>query len=100
MRPILKNLLCDIKNWAPLDTKEKYQYPGWHGSTVGNVLYYTDNVKSLPQYSEPHFLWSDIQLIMSKSSTTKNRFTVNINSTEEYLQYSFGCRTVRKMWRV
>ena len=70
--PILKNLLCSTENWVPLDTKERYQYPGWHSSSVGNVLYYTDNVKSMPYYNDPHFLWSDIQL--SKTSTTKNKY--------------------------
>ena len=24
---------------GPLDTRERYQYPGWHSSSVGNVLY-------------------------------------------------------------
>ena len=93
--PILKDLLCRTENWAPLDTKEKYQYPGWHNSSIGNVLYYTDNVKSLPQYSESHFLWSDIQL--NKTSTTKNKFTIQINSKEENLQYWLShCNGVKK----
>ena len=93
--PILKNLLCGTENWLPLDTKEIYQYPGWHSSSAGNVLYYTDNVKSLPQYSEPHFMWSDIQ--MSKTSTTKNKFKLQINSKEENLQYCLShCNGVKK----
>ena len=93
--PILKDLLCRTENWAPIDTKEKYQYPGWHNSSIGNVLYYTDNVKSLPQYSELYFLWSDIQL--SKTSTTKNKFTIQINSKEENLQYWLShCNGVKK----
>ena len=53
--PILKNLLCSTENWVPLDTKKRYQYPGWHSSSVGNVLYYTDNVKSMPHYNDLHF---------------------------------------------
>ena len=34
---ILKNLLCSTENWVPLDTKERYQYPGLHSSSAGNV---------------------------------------------------------------
>ena len=93
--PILKNLLFYSENWVPLDAKEKYQYPGWHDSSVGNILYYTENVKSLPHYSEPHFLWSDIQL--SKASTTKNKFTTKITSKEVNLQYWLShCNGVKK----
>ena len=39
----------------------------------------------MPHYNDPHFLWSDIQL--SKTSTTKNKFTLQINSKGENLQY-------------
>ena len=88
--PILKNLLCSTENWVPLDTKERYQYPGWHSSSVGNVLYYTDNVKSMPHYNDPHFLWSDIQL--SKTSTTK--INSHYKSIQKVKIYNIGCHTV------
>ena len=77
MLPILKPLPCSSENWVPLQTKERYQYPGWHDeNTAGNVLYFAENIESLPHYSGPHFLWSDIQLC--KSSTTKNCRNQNI----------------------
>ena len=80
----------------PLQTKKKYQYPGWHDeNTAGNVLYFAENIESLPHYSGPHFLWSDIQL--SKSSTTKNNFTMQINLKSEHLHYWLSwCNGVRR----
>jgi len=86
MLPILKSLLYSNENWIPLQAKEKYQYPGWHNeTTAGNVLYFAEDIKSLPHYSGPHFLWSDVQL--SKSTTTKNTFIMQIGSKSEHLHY-------------
>ena len=85
--PILKNLLTDEENWLRLmpDNKETYQFPGWHDTIVGNVLYYTDNVTDLPQHSGDHHLWHDIQF--SKAGTTKNTMSVVINEKKENLSY-------------
>lgn len=73
--PVLKDLLVEGEDWIELieSNKEKYQYPGWHDSCIGNVLYYSTDITKLPHYNEsdPHFLWSDIQL--SKASTSKHR---------------------------
>ena len=93
--PTLKSLLCANENWLPLETKEMYQYPGMHKSLVGNALYYTENVESLPHFSDPHFLWSAIQL--SKTSSTKSRLTMEIDSKVEGLNYWLShCNGVKK----
>ena len=93
--PVLKGLLSANENWIPLETKEMYQYPGLHKSLTGNVLHYTENVEALPHFSDPHFLWSDIQL--SKTSTTKGKLTMEIDSKAEYLNYWLShCNGVKK----
>ena len=61
------------------------------------TLYYTSDVTKLPHYSEsdPHFLWSDIQL--SKSSTSKNKPDINIGDKPEKLCYWMSqCKGVKK----
>ena len=57
--------------------------------------YYTENVESLPHFSDPYFLWSAIQL--SKTSSTKSRLTMEINSKVEGLNYWLShCNGVEK----
>lgn len=97
--PILKKLIEERENWKELseDNKENYQFPGSHDSVSGNVLYHTPDISKLPHYSdtEPHFLWSDIQL--SKSSTSKNKFDVKVESKMEELVYWISqCKGVKK----
>ena len=99
MLPILKELLVKEENWRNLkeDNKEQYQYPGWHNSRLSNVLYYTSDVTKLPHYSDsdPHFLWSDIQL--GKSSTSKNKLDMDIGDKPEKLCYWMSqCKGVKK----
>ena len=78
MLSIIKDLLAKKENHIELTgcDKERYQYPGSHTSNCGNVLYFTSDVKKLPHFSDPHFLWSDIQL--SKTSTSRNKATITI----------------------
>ena len=87
------------ENWKNLkeDNKEQYQYPGWHDSRLSNILYYTSDVTKLPHYSDsdPHFLWSDIQL--GKSSTSKNKLDMDIGDKPEKLCYWMSqCKGVKK----
>ena len=79
--------MIEEENWLRLtsDNKERYQFPGWHDTSVGSVLYYADNVTDLPQYSGDHHLWHDIQF--SKAGTTKNTMSVVINEKKVNLSY-------------
>ena len=95
--PILKRLIEYEENWLELtpSNKERYLFPGWHDSNVGNALYYTDNVTTLPQYSGEHHLWQDIQF--GKASTSKNTMSVVINGRKESLNYWMArCNGVKK----
>ena len=95
--PILKRLIDDEENWLRLtpNNKERYLFPGWHDSKVGNALYYTDDVTKLPQYSGEHHLWQDIQF--GKATTSKNTMSVEINRRKESLNYWMAkCNGVKK----
>ena len=97
MLTILKRLLNDEENWLKLTSsnKERYLFPGWHDSNVGNALYYTDDVTMLPQFSGEHHLWQDIQL--GQASTSKNAMSVVINGRKESLNYWMArCNGVKK----
>ena len=77
MLPILKQLIINEEIWVKLteSNKEQYQYHGCHSSNAGNILYHTPDVTKLPHYSEPHVLWSDIQL--SKTSAHQRKCAVH-----------------------
>ena len=99
MLPILKKLIEDRENWKELseNNKECYQYPGLHSSPSTNLLYHANDISKLPHYSDtnPHFMWSDIQL--SKSSTSKNKMSVKIDGqVEEFSYWMSQCKGVKK----
>ena len=96
--PIMKRLLCEEENWLELTSsyKERYLFPGWHDSSEGNVLYFTnDDVTALPQHRGEHHLWQDIQF--GKTSTSKNKMSVTLNEKKETLNYWIAqCSGVKK----
>ena len=92
-------MLANGENWIELtdSNTERYQYPGWHDSCIGNILYYSDDITKLPHYndSDPHFVWSDIQL--SKASTSKIKLEVTIRGkTESLLYWISDCKGVKR----
>ena len=54
MAPVLKDLLAEGEDWIELteSNKERYQYPRWHDSCIGNALYYSADITKLPHYNE------------------------------------------------
>ena len=96
--PILKRLLEGEENWLELTStnKERYLFPGWHDSAaVGNALYYTENVTLLPQYSEEHHIWQDIQF--GKASTSTSAIVHGKKEKKETLNYWMAkCNGVQK----
>ena len=87
--PIVRNLLADQENWKSVTDKRDYQFLGSSKDpTADQYLYYIPEWKSLKQApgSDPHFLWSDIQL--SKGVLNKDRMIdVSIGDKTEKLYY-------------
>ena len=75
--------------------KERYLFPSWHNSNVGNALHYTEIVTLLPQHSGEHYLWQDIQF--GKASNSKNSTSVIMHRKKETLNYWMAkCNSVQK----
>jgi len=65
---IVRQMMSKKENWIAVTNKSEYQYPGVYTSERFQCVYQIHDYKALEQSAEsdPHFIWSDIQLSKTK----------------------------------
>ena len=95
--PVARKLLQDQENWKQVSSKQDYHFLGSFSKLTEQQLYYIPDCNQLQQSStsNPHFLWSDMQL--SKGKLNKDRLIeVEIgNKKEKVFYHSAPCLGVK-----
>ena len=87
---VAKRLISDKDNWFPIKASTDYNFPGVFDSPYPQRLGYCADISKLPNYesSDPHFLYSDIQIGKGKARTTR-KIQMNIDGKDETVYYRF-----------
>lgn len=88
---VAQELLSDKSNWFEIKTSDDYHFPGVFTTPFPQRLGYCEDISSLPNYeaSDPHFLYSDIQIGKGKART-KRLIQTNIDGKNESVYYRFA----------
>ena len=95
---IAKELLSDRTNWYNIESSDDYNFPGIFAKPFPQRLGYCEDVSKLPNYepSDPHFLYSDIQIGKGKARP-KRIIEVKIDGKYEKVYYRFApCGGVKR----
>ena len=95
---VAKQLISDKENWFPIKESNDYNFPGVFDSPFPQRLGYCEDVTKLPNYerSDPHFLYSDIQIGKGKARP-KRMIQMNIDGADENVYYRFApCGRVKR----
>jgi hypothetical protein len=70
----LKKLIANKENWFLITNSDGYNFPGVFDEPYPRRLGYCEDITQLPNYEEtdPHFMFSDIQLGKGKGTTNTN----------------------------
>ncbi len=87
---VLKKLICDKRNWFPIIDSEGYNFPGIFKDPYPQRLGYCEDITLLTNYeaSDPHFIFSDIQLGKGKARP-KGLLQIDIDGKDESVYYRF-----------
>jgi len=85
---VAKELISDRANWYDIKSSDDYNFPGIFTQPYPKRLGYCEDISKLPNYeaSNPHFLFSDIQIGKGKARP-KRLIEVNVNGKSEKVNY-------------
>ena len=93
-----KKLIADKGKWFPIIDSDDYNFPGVFKQSYPQRLGYCEDITKLPNYepSDPHFMFSDIQLGKGKARP-KRLLQMDVDGKEESMVYRFvPCGGVKK----
>ena len=87
---VAKELISDRANWYDIESSDDYNFPGIFTKPYPKHLGYCEDISKLPNYeaSDPHFLYSDIQIGKGKARP-KCLIETNIDGRSENVYYRF-----------
>ena len=95
---IAQELLSDKSNWFEIKSSDDYNFLGVFTTPFPQRLGYCEDISKLPNYevSDPHFLYSDIQIGKGKARP-KRLIQMNIDGKSENVYYRFApCGGVKR----
>lgn len=87
---VLQKLICVKKNWFPIIDSEGYNFPGVFKHPYPQRLGYCEDITRIANFeaSDPHFIFSDIQLGKGKARP-KRLVQLDIAGKKESVYYRF-----------
>ena len=87
---IVRKLICDKENWFPIAGSEDYNFPGVFNHPYPQRLGYCKDITNLTNYesTDPHFMFSDIQLGKGKARPVR-LLKLDVSGDTESMYYRF-----------